>query len=183
MQTFVAQVGRLPPEDARAIRAKVPAEVWQRIESAGALSWLPIDVNLACTHAVAECLEPQRAHKFFRELLRITAESPLLLALVEAVLRVTVVDPGLYLASLPRGYALMFREMGKWEVLERVPGRAVLELRDLPANIVTDRIWVGSVASSLWALFDIGNLEGQVRILEVDTNARRVTFRMEWSAR
>ena len=183
MQTFVAQIGRLPPEDARAIRAKVPAEVWQRIESAGMLSWLPMDVNLVCTHAVREHLGPKRAHEFFRDLLRVTAESPLLRALVETVLRVTVVDPGLYLASLPRGYALMFRNVGKWEVLERVPGRAVLELRELPADIIADRVWVESVASSLCALHDLGNLEGQAGILEVDPNARRVTFRIEWSAR
>src|SRR5262245_34064570 len=108
MQTFARSVDRLPLEDRDVIRASVPAEHWAAIESAGLLGWVPLQLNLDCTRAVAARLEAERTHGFFRELLLATTETPLLRGFVQAVLRVAVPDPGSYLPWLSRGFELVF---------------------------------------------------------------------------
>jgi hypothetical protein len=181
MQTFAKHLESLPAEDRAAIRDAVPAETWTAIDSAGLLAWLPLGTNLACTRAVATRLGPERANRFFRDLLMAALDTPLLRGFVQAVLRVAVPDPGQYLPWLARGFELMFRSAGSWTVLEREPGWALLQLGDLPRESVTDSIWIKSVASSLLGLHDLMELDGTVVVREVDAKARTVTFALRWT--
>lgn len=184
MQTFAAQVDRLPASDRQAIRAAVPAGTWESIESAGLLGWLPLSVNLACTRAVAGHLDPAGTHQFFRSLLLDASNSPLLRGLVQSVLRVAVRDPGLYLPWISKGFELMFREAGRWTIVERGPGTAILEVRGLPQEALVDGVWPSSVASSLCALVDLVQLaEGSAAVRSVDPEEGTVSFRMRWKAR
>jgi hypothetical protein len=181
MQTFAKHIDRLPAEDAAAIRASVPDETWTSIGSAGLLGWLPLETNLAVTRAVATRLGPERTHHFFRELLLAAIETPLLRGFVQGVLRVAAPDAGQYLPWLARGFELMFRNAGKWTVLDRSPGWALLELGTLPRQIMTDSIWIKSTASSLCGLLDLMNLEGTVVVHEVDAKAGAVTYASRWT--
>jgi hypothetical protein len=181
MQTFARHVESLPAEDVAAIRAAIPAETWAAIESAGLLAWLPLETNLACTRAVATRLGPERTNRFFRELLMAALDTPLLRGFVQGVLRVAVPDPSQYLPWLARGFELMFRDAGTWNVLERAPGWALLKLGDLPRESVTDSIWLKSVASSLLGLHEIVEIEGTVVVHEVDLKAHTVTYAARWT--
>jgi hypothetical protein len=181
MQTFAKHVERLPAEDRTAIRDVVPPETWAAIESAGLLGWLPVSVNLECTRAVSTRLGPERTHQFFRELLLAAIDTPLLRGFVQAVLRVAVPDPGQYLPWLARGFELMFRDAGTWAVIEREPGWALLELKDLPRESVTDKVWINSVASSLAGLMDLTNIQGTVVVHEVDVKSGTVAFASKWT--
>lgn len=183
MQTFSAHVNRLPPADRDAIRAAVPEGTWEMIESAGLLGWLPLTTNLACTRAVADRLGPKETHRFFRSLLLDTSNTPLLRGLVQSVLRVAVRDPGLYLPWISKGFELMFRDSGRWTVMERGPGTAVLEVRGLPAECFTDAVWPESVASALCALLDLTELEGNVSVRSVEPETGAMTFRFRWKPR
>lgn len=183
MQTFAKHLASLPAEDMAAICAAVPTETWTAIESAGLLAWLPLETNLACTKAVAARLGPERTNRFFRELLMAALDTPLLRGFVQGVLRVAVPDPGQYLPWLARGFELMFRNAGKWTVIERSPGWALLELGDVPREIVTDLIWIKATASSLLGLHDLVDIEGTVVVHEVDIKARTVTYAARWTKR
>jgi len=181
MQTFARHIDRLPEEDRAAIRRAVPEETWASIESAGLLGWLPLETNLACTRAVALRLGPERTNRFFRELLLAAIETPLLRGFVQGVFRVAAPDAGQYLPWLARGFELMFRNAGKWTVLERSPGWALLELGALPREIVTDSIWIKATASSLCGLLDLLSLEGTVVVHEVDAKSGTVTYACRWT--
>jgi hypothetical protein len=183
MQTFAREIERLPPRDRDAIRKTVPEETWASIESAGLLGWLPLSVNLSITRAVSSALGRERAHVFFRQLLLGAAHTPLLRGLVQSVLRVAVRDPGLYLPWISKGFELMFRDSGRWTVLERDLGSASIEVKGLPAACFADRLWVESVASSLCALLDLAQLTGDVALSEVDERTGRVVFRGTWTPR
>jgi hypothetical protein len=180
MQTFARHVDRLPAEDREAIRSAIPAATWTAIESAGLLGWLPVQMNIDCTRAVANRLGPERTHQFFRELVLAATDSPLLRGFVQAVLRVAVPDAGLYLPWVARGFELVFRDAGRWKVLEREIGWALLQLEELPRQSVTDLLWLKSVASSLCGLLDLANSVGTVAVHEVDIKLRRATFATKW---
>jgi hypothetical protein len=181
MQTFAKHLYGLPAEDRAAIGGAVRTEVWASIESAGLLAWLPLEANLMCTKAVAVRLGPDRANRFFRELTLAAIDTPLLRGFVQGVLRVVVADAGQYLPWLARGFELMFRDAGTWIVLEREPGWALLQLRDLPRESVTELLWIKSVASSLLGLHDLMSIEGTVVVHEVDVKARTVTYATKWT--
>jgi hypothetical protein len=183
MQTFVAHIARLPPADRSAVLAVVPAEIWTAIEKAGLLGWLPFEMNRVCTRAVGERLGPERTNDFFRQLLLGTADGPLLRGLVQSVLRVTVRDPGLYLPWLPKGWAVMFRDAGHMSVGERDAGSALVSIDGLPAECVSDEIWIQSVASSLAALGELAGVESSVRVKSVDAASRSVNFALRWALR
>lgn len=183
MQTFLRHIDRLEADDSRAIREAVSPETRIAIETAGLLGWLPIRMNLDATHAVAGRLGVDRTHRFFHDLLLATTETPLLRGFVQAVLRVAVSDPGLYLPWVARGFDLVFRDAGRWTVLEREPGWALLELRGLPKECVTDSVWLRSVASSLSGLLDLTNIVGTVVVREADVKTGAATFAARWTTK
>lgn len=183
MQTFARHVDRLHVEDRRVIRDALSHEAWLAVESSGLLAWLPIQTNLDATRAVAARLGPERTHQFFRELSLATTDTPLLRGFVQAVLRVAVSDAGLYLPWVGRGYELVFRDAGRWGVLERQPGWALQELRGLPRECAADSVWLKSVASALSGLLDLANLVGTVALRDVDIKTGKATFAARWTLR
>ena len=77
----------------------------------------------------------------------------------------------------------MFRDTGRWTVVERAPGIAVMEVRGLPSECVADPFWPESVASALCALLDITELEGTVNIRSVDVQTGALSFNGRWKPR
>jgi hypothetical protein len=183
MQTFVAHLDRLPEADRSAIRALVADETWRDIEQAGTFSWLPIDINLVCTRAVAQCLGPKRTDEFFRTLLLATFKTPLLQKLVDAVVRMLGSDPSVSLAWVSKGFQIMYKDSGSWRVTEQEPGNALLAVEGLPHQAITDRVWHESVASALGALFVIARVTGVTTIWKVDAPSGTVVFRLRWEQR
>lgn len=180
MQLFSKQIERLPVPEREAISAAIGRDV---IESASAMSWLPLAVNLEATRAVAERLGPERTDRFFRGLLLDTAHSPLLGSVVQTALRVAGRNPGLSLPWIAKGFQLIFRDMGGWTTVRRDTGILVMELAGLPAECVSDDVWARSVASALSALLDLARLEGSVAVAEVDRASGRVVFEARWAVR
>ena len=183
MQTFARHVDRLSAEDRDAVRGAVSPDTWLAIDSASLLGWVPVAMNLECTRAVVTQLGPERAHRFFRELLLAATDTPLLRGFVQAVLRVAVQDPGLYLPWVARGYELLFRDAGHWTVLERKPGWALTQLKGLPPQCASDSVWLKSVASSFLGLLDLINLAGTVALREVDVKTGTATYASRWTPR
>lgn len=179
MQAFAAHVDRLPEEDRVRIRSIVQNGVWCTIADAGALTWL-LEVNLACTHAVAGTLGSDRTHEFFRSLLLSTFKAPLLQGLVDAVVSRFGKDPGASLLWVARGFDLMFDNCGNWHVLDRTAKQASLQVSVLPFLIASDTVWIASVASALSALFVIARREGTASVFRADSNMGRVTFLLQY---
>jgi hypothetical protein len=180
MKAFVDALERVPTVDVERVRSAVPESVWTDIERSGALTWLSFDVNVQCTHAVAEALGTERTHEFFKGLLVATARAPILRSLAESVLRKLGPDPGASLYWVARGFELLFKDCGSWRVLDRRPSTADLMVSGLPLSVVRDRVWIDSAASSLSGLFPLAGLSGTTAVQEVDSGAGRVVFRLSW---
>jgi hypothetical protein len=180
MKTFVDALDRLPIEERARVRSAVADSVWTDIERSGSLTWLPFEVNVQCTHAVAQTLDPTRTHEFFRGLLVATTRTPVLRGLAEAVLRKLGPDPGASLFWVSRGFELLFKDCGSWRVLDRRRTSADLMVNGLPLSVVRDRVWIESAASSLSGLYPLARLRGTTTIREIDSGTGRVIFRLIW---
>lgn len=180
MKTFLEEIDRLPASDAAAIREKLGRHV-TTIEAAGLLGWLPVEVNLAATRAVASTLGPKRAHTFFVELGLASYRTPLMQGLVRAVRAVAGNDPGRYLEWTGKAMTILFDDMGAWKVIERDGERALLVAEDLPQHVADDEIWLASVASTLHSVLTLAQREGAVRGAAPDRARRRVEFRATWT--
>lgn len=182
MQTFLDMVERLPAEEARAIRTTIGEDVWHEVRQAGALSWLPIRLNLVATHAVATNLDSRRTHEFFRSFMLSSFETPLLNGLISAVTRVAGPNPARYLEWVSKGFNVLFKNCGTWRVVERDDaGFATIEVAGLPPAYSTDRTWLTTVSSALHALFAVAHCEGAVTIRDTHEGEGRVAFRLRWT--
>lgn len=180
MKTFLDAVDRASAEDAAAIRAH-GAQWIEAIDSAGAMEWLPVEANLDLTRSVASVLGPKRTHDFFEELTLASFQTPLMRGLVSAVVAFVGHDPGRYIDWMQKGFGMLFRDAGKWTVIERTDTVATLQVEDLPKACFEDAVWIDSVASSCHALFRLANCEGAASVRTRDPERSRVVFRMMWS--
>jgi len=180
MKGLVEQVKRLPASDRARIEGVIPEAVFREIEETSTFAWLPFEVNLRVTRAVAESLGPRRAHEFFLDLMKASFEGPLLKSLVDAVLRLRGNDPTVMLQWVSKGFELMFKDAGTWSVVDRGEGAASLEVTGLPQEARSDRIWLESVSSSLTALFGLADVRGVTTIREIDEARSAVVFRLRW---
>jgi len=108
-------------------------------------------------------------------------EGSLLRGLVNGVLRVAVPDPGLYLPWVTKGFELLFRNVAVMRVVDRSPGSALTEMRELPRECTSDDVWLTSAASSFSALLELVNLEGSVVLEDMDANAGVARLRSRWN--
>jgi hypothetical protein len=74
----------------------------------------------------------------------------------------------------------MFRDAGRWRIVEREPGWALLEITGLPHECVTDAVWLRSVASALSGLHHLANMVGTVVLREVSVATRTASFAMRY---
>lgn len=179
MRTFLEEVDRLPPDDTRAIR-ETSAEWIPQIEAAGPITWIPVEANVDMTRAVASALGPRRTHDFFCDLSLKAYETPLMRGLIRSVVALVGHDPGRYLEWFQKGFGLVFRDVGTWDVSERSENHATLQGSRLPDALFSDDVWLDSVASSLHSLFRLAHCEGAVAARDKTRAGRTVTFRMMW---
>lgn len=177
MKALLASVDRRP--EAPAVRARLDEGVVRAIEDSRGVEWQPLEWNLGLTRAVRAELGAAATHTFFREMLLESFRGPLLGLLVDSAVRVFGIDPASWARWVPRGWALVFQDCGRWSV-DAQNRRVTFRCEDLPGDCVEDDVWVRSVASSLGALVDLARARGGVELLEMDRAARRATFLMEW---
>jgi hypothetical protein len=169
------------PEGA-AIRERIGELVARDIETANGFDWLPIGHDLALVRAEWELLGAERQAAFARAVVNTSFRGPLLGRLVEAAMRLTGRDPANWARWIPRAWSLMFSGCGIWAIgTPETDGTVVLRLAHLPPQLVTDDVWVQSLAASLSAIVDLAVADGAVTLEAFDPLAREATFALRWT--
>jgi len=182
MKTFVEHIGLLPAADRDRIEKLVPEAMWKDVAETGNFAWLPLEHNLVITRAIAESLGPKRTHEFFVELMLSTYRTPLLKSLVDAVLRRRGNDLAMMLQWVSKGFEVIFKDVGRWRVVEREESSACLEVNGLPASVTSDRVWLDTVCSSLSSLFSLAGVTGLAQIRELDLERGKAVIRLRWES-
>ena len=181
MQTFLEHVRALDPATSAAVLADIGAEGVATIdESRSFLAWVPVEVNLEATRAVAKRLGPRQTHDFFVRLQSATLETPLFDWVQRNAETLLGPDPTRRLKWIAKGYSIMFHAAGTWEVKQVGRNVATLEMVGVPAPMLRDRVWLDSVASSLHAVFPGGPTDTAVNLVGVSPTTGRALYRVRW---
>lgn len=181
MKSFLEQVDGLGPDRAQAVRARVAPELLRKIEIAGPLAWLPLDTNTELTRAVMETLDAPDRAAFFQQLVLGSFETPLFRGFINATVRLLGLDPGKLVGVIGRVFEIMFRDAGRWSVVDRTQGGAILRVDDLAPGMRTTW-WCESLQLSLTALHAFTNTQGKVQILAERMSTGTVDFQLSWSS-
>ena len=180
MKNLLEAIGRLPPDQSEAVRARVPEALARAVADATSIEWLPLETNLVVTRAVHDGLGQARFYRFFRDQLVDSFSGPLLRVVVEAALRVFRVDATSFTSWVGRGWGLVFRDCGTWTVERAGPGTARLRVDVLPAACVEDEVWLRSVSHSLDAFWVFAKAQGEFAYAGRDVARRAATYDLRW---
>lgn len=181
--SILEHVDKLAGEAPRAVRGEVAPELLARIEASAGSDWVPFAWDVELTHAVARALGPDGTHRFFQEQQLAAWQGPLLKALVDSATALFGLDPGSWARWIPRGWNVVFRNAGRWEVERSGPGEVDLALVDPPAGALDDEVWLRSLASSFSSFHLVAKTEGEFTLDRVDRARGAACFRLRWRAR
>jgi hypothetical protein len=182
LKTLLSALERSGAATVAAVRARAGAALLERIDAATPAEWLPIELDVALTEAIARELGPRRTHAHFRAATGLDYETSLFRGFVHMASNLFGLTPATYVKLLPKGWSLVFRECGEFRAGEPATGRLELAYHDVPRVCATE-LWLESVRSSFHSCFDLcGLAEGRVEWGELDLRGRRAVFVFAWGA-
>jgi len=180
--SILEHVDDLEDEARRAVRGGLAPDLLAQIEASAGSDWVPFAWDLALTHAVADALGPDETHRFFLKQQLAAWQAPLLKALVDSATALFGLDPGSWARWIPRGWNVVFRDCGQWEVERSSPGEVDLALLAPPAGTLDDEVWLRSLASSFSTFLVAAKTEGEFALDRVDRARGAACYRLRWRA-
>jgi len=148
-----------------------------QIRAASALAWLPAEAHHRVALAVERELGSDGARAFFRDLMLVSFDRPLIRPLVEGGLRLFGATPKAVLRLTPQAWSLVARRCGTIAVEDgATPGGARLLVDGIPPALSTTAL-VAIVTGNCWAVLSRLRLDGDV-VADL-TSLRRGSFRVE----
>lgn len=164
-----------------AVRAALPPRLLADVERASGFDWLPVDHDVAIVRASADVLPPEGFDRLWRAVVLDGIEGPLLGLLMRTAVRVFGHDPAGFARWVPKGWAMIFRDVGVWTSCAVAADAALLRLDALPPPC-RDPVFPGSVAASLGAIPLLAGRPGGARVLEAAEAGGGVLFEVRWGA-
>jgi hypothetical protein len=163
------------------ILARVMPETLQQIQETASSAWLPVAVNLELTKAVWEELGENGSRTFFPSMTLSEYDSPIFRPFIASAKRLLGLNPGSYAKMLPTAYALIFRNCGRLELLERRGGLARVLQEEIPIVLCRDEIWLEATRFGFHSAFDLTRTPGRVEWDELNLRLGRAVYRFEWN--
>jgi hypothetical protein len=153
LQENLVALAVLGDDLARRVLADVPAEVLARIREATRVAWLPVvAVNEPLLRAIRVHAGDEGLRDFARAAALRSATSRLFGPIVEPLVRMFGLKPGVLLRVPPVAYRATFRGMGELSVESSAPSRVRFALRRLPLEVERDQFLIvlaGAIESAL----------------------------------
>ena len=146
-----------------AVLGAVPADVKERILDAGRTAWISIEDDHFTVDAIVAHFGEERAVEYWTENLRSLAEKPLLKTFFFGMLTVVGGDPDRVIALIPKGWPLVYRDMGTPRFVKQGShGQAALVFDDVPSEVRRYRNYFLSWHGVCRAFASIAKLKGSV---------------------
>lgn len=171
----------LAPE-ARAILGALPAGYATRVQESYGGDWLPVELDVVLARAIRDHLSPAQHHDFCVNAVAASFQGPLLGTLVHVASGILGKDVRRVAAWVPKGWALLFRDVGAWTVEPHPSAPEVrLTLSGLPAVCTAEESWVRACAASLSAVCPLAGVTGRVTLEGLDRPQGRAEFLLRWT--
>jgi hypothetical protein len=154
--------------------------LFEEIEAASRLSWLPAELNVRMIHALVEGLGAQGCHDFQGEQIAAQLSTPLWRGFVEGGIRTLGLDPASLARWLPNALGLIFKDCGRWSVEDLAENGAALDARELPVELIASPRWVESIAGGVHALFIMCQTSGETKVARFDRDAGSARIELRW---
>lgn len=181
LRSLVEAVRALPEASARAVLEAFGAEGLSRIEDSAATDWLPFQLDVDLTRAIARSLGPEAKHAFFQKHQLASFYSPLFRTLVDSATSLFGLDPGSWARWIPRGWGVVFRDCGQWVIDRAEKGAVDLALVAPPPGALDDEVWLRSLASSFSSFLVVARCEGEFALDHVDRARGAACYRLRWA--
>jgi hypothetical protein len=179
IQQNVESLDLLGPDVARAVKAAVGAELLEKIEKATRVEWLPVEVDVALTEAVARTTGEDGVRKWSRAALVASVEAPFLRPIVKTAIALFGLTPASLLRHAPTGWKQVYLDCGVIR-FESVSDKHVrLHLDGAPLQMTESKPYLVGTAGAWEAAFDIARAEGGEVTLEVPSPVAAV-FDVTW---
>jgi hypothetical protein len=176
LKSALAAVDALP--HGRALREALPARMVRDVEHANGFDWLPIEHDVALTLASASILPVDEFERLWRAVVLDAIEGPLLGLLMRTAVRMFGYDPTEFSRWIPKGWAMVYRDVGTWTSCHATDQGALLRLEGLPPAC-RDPIFTRSVACSLAAIPVLTGRTGGARVVDASDHGT-VSFELSW---
>lgn len=166
-----------------AVRRRVDPEVLESIEALVAIAYLPIGHHLDVVDAIEQEIGAEGLQQLFAEVyLEGFSRLGALRGFLDATLRIFSADPMSLGRALPRAWASMSRDLGRFTAPERVSEQA-FETRfvEFPEALLERPAWVWTFAGLIDGLLRHVGAEGRTTVDRDAWSDREVIFRAEWT--
>lgn len=149
------------------------------VERATGFDWLPAEHDVEIVRASAAVLPPDQFERLWRGVVLDGIEGPLLGLLMRTAVRMFGHDPAEFARWVPKGWAMVFRDVGVWTTCTVTGGLAVLRLQGLPP-VCRDPVFLRSVACSLGAIPVLTGRSGGARVVDASPEHCAASFEVSW---
>jgi len=181
MKQFLSALERGETSAGTYVLENISSEAKERVRLASRVEWLPIEIMYEATAVLTEIIGPEKSEEFFRQMWKSVLDAPIFRSLISGIRSLGARSPAAYLKHTPRGYALVFREVGSMSVSERTEFTMVLEFHDLPKRCFDPLVqWARYTAAIYSNAFEFTQTQGETRVLREDPASGYARISFEW---
>lgn len=171
---------RLAGERVQELHDAIGPESLAEIRSAIGTAWLPLEVDIALSHAVEATCGPESDLERARQSLTASMDQKLLRPFIEGVRKVFGLSPKGLLKTSRRAWSSLYRDAGRPRFVDLGANAAALDYEEMPDAVLASEVYLRAIAGAFHALLDLAGVEGEVFVEALDPRARSVRFRVTW---
>ncbi len=142
------------------IESRLGEHAASRIRESAASTWVPLELDLWLTRAVAEIAGADGLDAWCREAIRASIRGPLLRPVLEGATRIFGLSPRSIMGLVPRTFQHVYRNAGGLHRERDEPNRVAFSYRDAPVVVLDDDWYLLGIMSAIAVILEICEVGG-----------------------
>lgn len=180
-KSIVEMVDELPPADRDAIRRDAAAAI-QTVADAPRTAYLPLGVQLEIMAAIDRRLGRPAYLEFCAENFGRTVETPLVRTIFDGATRIFGVGPTGIFKVFRKAWSMMSEGCGDVDLVTLSPSETRIVVEALPVDEKHIDLFVQGFAYTFRGVFDVFDVQGEMKLVSFDRHARKATYLGSWKA-
>jgi hypothetical protein len=164
----------------RAAEQRVKPASLQAIEQAARVAWLPVELDIEVTEAVAAEAGEEGLRAWARQAMIENLGGPLLGSFLQAALRLFGRNPHRIIKKGSSAFESVMRGCGQIHVEDPHDHSFRVVLGRVPGVLLRSPVYLRGIAGSLEAVLSVANIAGEVVTESIVAAERRAVYRVRW---
>lgn len=159
----------------------VPRESLEMIRSASRVGWVDIEPNFQLNEGIYEAIGIEGGRQFYRELYTDFFNGPLFRPFLQGIKALGNPDPGAYIKHAPRAWDMLWRGLGRVEVVSRSDKSIEIVFHEQPGRLFEPQLpWFEYLAAVYEVAFIVCEVEGTSEVTLKRPGQARAEMRFDW---